>query len=178
MLLKDFETQLNEKLSTYEFRGWGWQGDVFNVVEKLLKDNGIYDGNKLYYHQYDSRCQTLYIRFDQTSSLFCIEVKKKKGKYIPSRWGKGSYEWTFGNCTIFETETCTTVEEAWDKMMKSYKEIMESKDEKRKRAIEVVLYIRKTFGLSSWDAKYFINYMKENWYSFDAAVDKILKEDN
>ena len=168
MTIGEFQNRLNKELEGKEFKTWIWYHDIYEAVKKILKELG-YDAEKLYYHQYDRKSQSVSIRLGETT-LFSIDAKKKKGKYIPCRWGKGSYEWTFGECKVWY-DAGKTVAEAWEEMLKNYQAALDRKDEKKRRGVEVMKFIMEKYDMKSYDARYFIKYMADNAYSIERALE-------
>ena len=175
MILHDFESKLTAELAGKEFGTYSWQYTVLNAVVKLLEEAGINYEKKLSYHQYN-KGNTLYIQYDHKVNVLCIEVKKKRGEYQPCRWGKGSYEWVFGNCIVWDCQSHATLEEAWEAAMKFYAKTMDSEAIRLERSIKTINWVRETFGGSEWDAQSLIKYISSNWYTLSGLAEKRLKE--
>ena len=169
MTIGEFETELNNRLNGKAYEGYGWQSTTTYTIIDMLKELG-FNTDKIWYRQFH-KGNSFTIYYENTASLFTVEVKKKKGKTHQS-WAGTYCDWTFGHITVYGEEN-KSVGDCWTEMMTSYHKQNNAEALKKEQAIEVVQYVMQKYGFKSyWDAAYFFEYIGKNKYSLSEEAQK------
>lgn len=173
--METFKTALAERLKDKEYNGYSWMTTVIIEIRALLNELG-FDGENIFDHQYGrgNYFSIKYRKDNAEATLVGIEVKKKRGAWNKGYfYNTGSYSWSFGEIT-FSTE-CKTLDELWDNMLVQLVKNKVYVDTKERRGIDIIKYIRTQFGLGSWDANSFIEYLNSHRYTLADKADAELK---